>query len=90
MLEIGLAIGLAALCSIAFWHRRTGRLRFLSRSKPTDKFVGKDIHFALSELGPYTIFGSMDFGEEVAHWKRHGVVVELWFKNGRCVTAEVI
>ena len=90
MLEICLAIGMTALCSIAFWRRRAGRVRFLSRSKPTEKFVGKDITFALSELGSYTFFGSMDFGEEVAQWESHGVVVELWFKNGLCVTAKVI
>jgi valyl-tRNA synthetase len=64
------------------------RERFLAHSKQIEKFIGKDIDFAFSKLGSTGYFGSMDFGIEVGQWKRYGLVVELWFKDGRCTSAK--
>lgn len=63
------------------------RERFLAHSKQIEKFIGKDIDFAFSRLGSTGYFGSMDFGIEVGQWRRYGLVVELWFKNGCCTSA---
>lgn len=63
------------------------RERFLVHSKQMEKFIGKSIDFAFSKLGPAENFGSMDFGLEVGQWRRYGLVIELWFKDGRCTSS---
>lgn len=72
---------------IEFRRTHAKRERFLAHCKQMEKFIGQNFDFALSKLGPATFFASMDFGYEIAQWRRHGLVVELWFREGSCISA---
>lgn len=89
MREFAIIVCLTLLLAMAAWRRRINRSKFLARCQPTSKFIGRDLSSIMSEIGPYTANGSMDFGEEVAQWKKYGFVLELWFKRGRCVSVEI-
>lgn len=78
-----------ALIACAAWRRKIKHIQFVERFQPTEKFIGQDMSFAVAIAGPCTFFGSMDFGEDVAQWRRCGRVAELWLKQGRCTSVEL-
>lgn len=83
-----------SLLLILLWirHRRHQSRReiFLTGLfKPGSEFIGKDIDYLISKAGPYTMYGSMDHGQDVAQWRVGQLLLEAWFKNGLCEGIEI-
>lgn len=56
---------------------------------PGADLLGKDIHYIIDKVGPYTDFGGMDHGKDCARWCEVGYVANLDFEGGRCVSVVV-
>ncbi|MDH5821895.1 hypothetical protein QFW77_02650 [Luteimonas sp. RD2P54] len=88
-ISILLALMLGTLLVRRRKRRQKAELALRALFEPGSDFIGKDIEYVVSKAGPYTFFGSMDHGREVAQWKAGRLVAEVWLQSGACTEVQV-
>jgi hypothetical protein len=83
--------GIIAIALLVVFYFRYHKVRkrsqeLLTAFKNDQDFLGKDIQYIVNKVGPYTAYGSMDHGDEMAQWKSGSTCIEVFFENGLCVS----